>query len=60
MFYKYEDNHLFYGPTVQFPDGTILHTDITDLNTLPYEGWYYFETETEAKTYFGIEEEQSD
>ena len=60
MFYKYEDELLQYGPYVHFPDGTILHMDITDLTTLPYEGWYYFETIEEAKNSFGIKEEQSD
>jgi hypothetical protein len=55
MFYKLIDEHLHYGPYVMFPDGTILHKDITDLSTLPYDDWYYFETEEEAKTFFNIE-----
>ena len=54
MFYKYENELLTSGPFVQFPDGNFLHMDITDLSTLPYEGWYYFATEEEAKNYFGI------
>jgi hypothetical protein len=54
MFYKYENEFLSYGPHVMFPDGTILHMDITDLSTLPYDGWYYFATEEEAKSFFNI------
>ena len=54
MFYKYENESLMSGPFVQFPDGIMLHMDITDLSTLPYNGWYYFATEEEAKTFFGI------
>lgn len=54
MFYKLIEDTLSYGPIVQFPDGITLHIDITDLSTLPYEGWYYFETEEEAKNFFNI------
>ena len=54
MFYKYENESLSAGPFVTFPDGTILHPEITDLSKLPYEGYYYFATEEEAKTFFGI------
>jgi hypothetical protein len=54
MFYNYTDNHLTSGPMVQFPDGTTLHPDFLDTLTLPYEGWYYFATEQEAKDFFGI------
>ena len=54
MFYKYENEQLMYGPHVMYPDGTILHKDITDLSTLPIDGWYYFESEQEAKIFFNI------
>jgi hypothetical protein len=55
MFYKLIDDCLHCGPFVQYPDGTMLHTDITDMSTLPYDGWYYFATEEEAKTFFNID-----
>jgi hypothetical protein len=54
MFYKLIDTTLHYGPHVQYPHGVILHPDITDMSTLPYDGWYYFETEEEAKIFFNI------
>lgn len=56
MFYKYENEQLMYGPTVMFPDGVLLHIDHMDQVTLPYEGWYYFVTEQEAKDFFEITE----
>lgn len=58
MFYKLIDTTLHYGPHVQYPDGDILHPEITDMTTLPIDGWYWFETEEEAKTFFGIKEEE--
>ena len=56
MFYKYENEILMFGPYVTFTDGVMLHIDTTDLSTLPYDGWYYFATEEEAKTFFNISE----
>jgi len=56
MFYKLFETEMMSGPHVMYPDGLILHKDITDLTTLPIDGWYYFETEEEAKTFFNITE----
>lgn len=56
MFYKLFDDGLHSGPFVHYPDGTLLHPDVTDLTTLPIDGWYYFETEEEAKNFFNITE----
>ena len=56
MFYKYEDNELIYGPFVTFPDGVCLHLDYMGEVELPHEGWYFFETEEEAKNFFDIKE----
>jgi hypothetical protein len=39
---------------VQFPDGSFLHIDHVSEYTFPVNGFYYFETEEEAKTFFGI------
>lgn len=53
MFYKYDNEYLHSGPFIQMPDG-FLHVDYLDTYTLPVNGWYYFETEEEAKTFFNI------
>jgi hypothetical protein len=54
MFYKLIDEYLHAGPYVQHADGTYLHPEHFDMNSLPYDGWYYFDTEIEAKTFFNI------
>jgi hypothetical protein len=54
MFYKLIGEYLHYGPSVQHAHGVYLHPDATDLPTLPYDGWYWFETEEEAKNFFNI------
>ena len=56
MFYKFENELLLSGPFVQLPSGVFLHLDHMDEVTLPHEGWYYFETEQEAKNFFNITE----
>lgn len=56
MFYKVFDGSLTYGPFVQFPDSTFLTLETKDILGMPYEGWYYFDTEEEAKNFFGITE----
>jgi len=56
MFYKLIDTTLHYGPFVQHADGTFLHPEHFDMSTLPYDGWYYFDTEQEAKTFFNIQD----
>lgn len=56
MFYKILDGQLIYGNMVTFPDGPTLLIDDLPLLQLPHEGWYYFETEQEAKNFFGITE----
>lgn len=54
MFYKYENEDLMYGPSVMYPDGTLLHLDHLDEITLPYDGWYFFNTIDEARDFFGL------
>ena len=53
MFYKLIENELHSGPFVQMPDG-FLHLDFLDTYTFPVDGWYYFATEEEAKSFFNI------
>lgn len=55
-FYKKEDQDLFYAPnSVYAPTYTLLIEDY-ETYTYPVEGWYYFETEAEAKVFFNIVE----
>lgn len=54
MFYKFEHEHLWTGPYVQFENGKFLHLDLLGTYTFPVDGWYYFETEEEAKAFFNI------
>lgn len=54
MFYKYENEILLSGTYVQPAAGELLHLDFLDTYTFPVDGWYYFETEEEAKSFFGI------
>ena len=51
MFYKYEDSILLSGDIVTYPDGTLLHLNHMDEVTLPFDGWYFFETEEEARNF---------
>ncbi|CAB4153431.1 hypothetical protein UFOVP623_37 [uncultured Caudovirales phage] len=57
MFYKYENQELIQGPFVTFPNGSFLSLDNKDLYNYPCNGYYYFETEVEAKTFFNIVDE---
>lgn len=53
-FYKYQNDELFYGQNfVQSPTFELLK-GLKDSYTYPVDGWYYFDTETEAKTFFNI------
>lgn len=59
MFYHYtEETGLTYGPHVQFPDGNFLHLDLLETYQFPVQDWYYFETEQEAKDFFGIKDSE--
>lgn len=55
-FYKYE-TELFYAPNyVECTEYKLTVAD-KDSYTLPIDGWYYFETQQQAKDYFGIVDE---
>ena len=55
-FYKTEDSMLHHAPNfIVFPDGTEMYTIHKDSYTYPVNDWYYFDSEEEAKTFFGIE-----
>jgi len=55
-FYKNENGDLLYAPNfILFPDGIELFTINKDDYTYPIHDWYYFDTEEEAKSFFGIQ-----
>lgn len=55
MFYKYDNNELYYGPRVDSGAYALYPWEL-DTYTLPIEGWYWFDTIEEAKAFFNIEE----
>lgn len=53
-FYKYADEFLFYAPNyVYAPTFTLVKED-KDTYSLPIDGWYWFESEAEAKAFFEL------
>lgn len=53
-FYKDDNGLLLYAPNgVYGPDYTLL-PELHDTYTYPVEGWYWFESEEEAKAFFNI------
>lgn len=53
MFYKYENTTLMYGPCVISAEYALV-TDEKNSYTYPIDGWYWFDTEEEANTFFNI------
>jgi hypothetical protein len=55
-FYRLRGDKLTRAPNaVRAPTYDLLRKD-KDTYTYPVEGWYWFNTETEAKTFFGLPE----
>ena len=52
-FYKYESEQLLFGTTVLNLDYT-LTVENRDDHTYPVDGWYWFESASLAREYFGI------
>lgn len=53
-FYKKVDGQLLYGPNAIYaPSFTLLITN-KDEYSYPVDGWYYFETDTEAYNFFNL------
>jgi hypothetical protein len=51
----YIDETLYEAPNfVCLPTGVDLTVDNKDEHTYPVEGWYWFDTEDQAKEFFGI------
>jgi len=54
-YYMYIDETLYEAPNfVCLPTGVDLTVDNKDEHTYPVEGWYWFDTEDQAKEFFGI------
>ena len=54
-FYKNENGELFHGPNyVIFPTNEELNIDLKDTYTYPVYGWYYFDSEEEARIFFNL------
>ena len=53
-FYALIDDELSFGQMVSFADGTVIVLELKDTYTYPVEGWYYFDTELEAKQFFNL------
>jgi YHS domain-containing protein len=57
MFFKLLENGDFtFGQYVHSVDYMLVE-ESKDSYTYPIDGWYYFATEDEAKTFFGISDE---
>ena len=53
-FYKYEDGQLLVGENFVAGPTYSLHIDDKDLYQYPVDGWYWFDTEEQARTVFGV------
>lgn len=53
-FYKYESEVLLYGPTeIAAPHYHLLQQNYAKY-TYPVDGWYWFDTEKQAREFFGL------
>ena len=52
-FYKL-DGSLLYGPNFVLNVSYELRKDMRDQYQYPIDGWYWFDTELDAKTFFGL------
>jgi hypothetical protein len=54
MFFKYEDGELFKAMyEINAPDYNMI-IELKDTYDYPHHGWYYFDTERDAYTFFNI------
>lgn len=56
-FYKKVNNELFDGFGFVLTSEYELHEDLRETYDYPVDGWYWFDTEEEAKEFFGIQNE---
>jgi hypothetical protein len=56
-FYKLDiDNTLLYGPHYVLNMNYELHVETHEENIYPVDGWYWFDSEIEARLFFGLPE----
>jgi len=53
-FYKYESDTLYHGPNFVLAPEYELRKETKDDHTYPTDGWYWFDSEDEAKSFFKI------
>lgn len=53
-FYKFNEEALFYAPNFVECDSYKLVIEEKENYNLPVDGWYYFESEVEAKEFFNL------
>jgi hypothetical protein len=55
-FYKLEDSQLLYGPNGVMGPTYDLERSSKDAHTYPVEGWYWFDSEADAREFFELTE----
>lgn len=53
-FYKNDDGDLLYGPNFVLNQNYQLYADQHDTYTYPVDGWYWFDSEAEARNFFNL------
>ena len=56
-FYKL-DGDLLYGPNFVLNANYELRRDTKDQHTYPIDGWYWFDSDAEARVFFGLPPEE--
>jgi hypothetical protein len=59
-FYKNDNGNLLFGPNFVLNASYELRRATKDEHTYPTDGWYWFDSEDEARTQFGIPAEPVD
>lgn len=57
MFFKHADGKLLFGERFVTGPGYDLSADRRDEYKYPVDGWFWFDTEDEARAHFGMPEE---
>jgi hypothetical protein len=55
-YYKYEEEFLSASNFISFPDMDLVDIE-HELYEYPIHGWYWFNSEEEAKSFFGVKDE---
>lgn len=53
-FYKLDNTELLYGPNFVLNTNFNLYKEQKDTYTYPIDGWYWFDDENQARTFFGL------